>query len=71
MPFIQLRRTDGRSDDVFTLVFDEEREEIIMRENFCKARKKKDTKGKEETRKKVLFFFQSHVIRLTLIVDSF
>lgn len=54
MPFIQLRRTNGRSDDVFSLIFDEEREEIIMRENFCNARKK-DTKEKEESRKKVLF----------------
>jgi len=55
MPFIQLRRTNGRSDDVFTLIFDEEREEIIMRENFCNA-SKKDTKGEEETREKSSFF---------------
>jgi len=55
MLFIQLRRTNGRSDDVFTLIFDEEREEIILRENFCNARKK-DTKEKEEIRKKNPFF---------------
>jgi hypothetical protein len=58
MPFIQLRRTNGRSDDVFTLIFDEEREKIIMRENFCYARKK-DTKEKEEMRKKSSLFFSS------------
>ena len=59
MSFIQLPRTNGRSDAIFfTLIFHEEREEIIMRENFCIARSKKNRqKGKRRNREKNCFFF--------------
>jgi hypothetical protein len=69
MPFIQLRRTNGRSDNVFTLIFDEEREEIIMREKFGDGRKNKTQKAKKKQERKVLFFL-SHVILLTQLIDS-
>jgi len=59
MSFIQLPRTNGRSDAIFfTLIFHEEREEIIMVRTFVLlAQKKIDKKEKEETEKRIVFSF--------------
>lgn len=56
MPFIQLQRTNGRNDDLSALIFDEEREKIIMRENFCYARKTDIQEKKRNDEKKFLFY---------------
>jgi hypothetical protein len=58
MPFIQLRQTNASSDDVFRLIFGEERDEIAMREHFFVMLDEKQThthtkkkKNKEKTEK--------------------
>jgi hypothetical protein len=71
MPFIQLRRTNGRCDDVFTPIFDEEREEIIiMRENFCNARKKRHKRNRRNKGEKLFFLKSRYSTNTTCRLDS-
>ena len=72
MPFIQLRRTNAASADVFTLIFDEECEEIIMQENssamLAKHQAHARVNKEKKKRKRNVFLFS--ITQVTLSFEN-